>query len=171
MKIDIRKSPLENLNTDALVIFVAQKSARPEGGSKAAKTTVKSKDEKKSSGPKAYVEGVSKAIQARIQSSIDDGSLTGATNEVVLFRDASISGSRHLLAVGLGDEKAFGHEKLRQAGAAMVTALKSTKTKTVAVALDTLPHNSLEADLTVQALTEGALLADYSYSDLKENKG
>jgi leucyl aminopeptidase len=70
----------------------------------------------------------------------------------------------------LGDQKSFSHEKLRQAAAATVSALKSTKTKTVAVALDTLPHNSLSADMTVQAFTEGALLADYSYSELKENK-
>ena len=175
MKIDTKKSPLENLNTDVLVIFVAQKSSRDGEKTKAPKSTLKAalkltKDEKKPAASKAYVEGVSKAIQARIQTSIDDGSISGSANETVLFRDASVAGSRHLLAIGLGDQKSFNHEKLRQAAASMVSALKSTKVKTVSVALDTLPHNSLSADLTVQALTEGALLADYSYSELKESK-
>ncbi len=170
MKVEVRKSAIENLGTDTLVVFVAQRAA----GKNATKGKDPQKDAKKesktSSGSRAYVEGVSKALQSKIQASIDEGSLTGSANEVIFYRDAQLSGATHLLTVGLGNAKEFDHEHLRQATAAAVNALKSTKTKTFALAFDSLPHNSLAADLTVQALTEGALLADYSFSDYKEKK-
>ena len=172
MKIDTKKSPLENLNTDILVIFVAQRSG-PKAGRDSGKGTTKLKEEKKDTkngSSKAYVEGVSKAIQAKIQSALDDGSLAGAANETLLFRDAGVAGAKHLLTVGIGDQKQVTHEKLRQAAAAAVSAVRGSKAKTIAIGLDSLPHNSISADLTVQALTEGALLADYTYNELKESK-
>ncbi len=165
MKIETRKSPLENLGADALVVFVGQK---PEG-----KNNSKTKDGKKTDKPsssKAYVEGGTKAIQAKVQTAIDEGALSGGKNETVFFRDAALAGARHLLTVGLGDTKALDHENLRQAAAAMVSALKAQKVKSVALALDSLPHNSLSADQAVQALTEGALLADYAFVEYKEKK-
>ncbi len=162
MKVDIRKSGLENVSADALVVFVAKRSAGKNEGKLSAKkgsAVVKAK---------ASVEGVSKAIQAKIQTSLDDSTLSGAANETVLFRDASVGGARHLLTVGLGDTKSLTHETLRQAAAAVVGALKGLKVRTVAMAMDTLPHNSLNADLTVQALTEGALLASYKFDEFFE---
>ena len=172
MKIETRKSPLENLGTDALVVFVAQKASRAPEAKAAAKTTAKSSAKTaKVVGPaKAFVEGLSKAIQAKVQTAIDDGSISGANNESVLFRDAGLAGSRHLLVVGIGDQKDVTHERLRQASATVVNSLKGTKVKTVALALDSLPHNDLSGDLTVQALTEGALLASYAFVEFKENK-
>lgn len=162
MKVDIRKSGLENVAADALVVFVAKRSPSKNEGKMSAKKgapAVKAK---------ASVEGVSKAIQAKIQSALDDSTIAGGANETVLFRDAGIGGARHLLTVGLGDTKSLTHETLRQAAAAVVNALKGAKVRTVAIAMDTLPHNSLNADLTVQALTEGALLASYKFDEFFE---
>ena len=174
MKIDTKKSPLENLSTDSLVVFVAQKSARSiegnEKSGKLGKQAVKLDKDVKGGASKAYVEGVSKAIQAKVQMAIEDGSLSGAANDCVLFRDANLAGTRHLLVVGLGEQKQVTHEKLRQASASAINALKGTKTKSVSIALDSLPHNSLSADITVQALTEGAYLADYTFNEFKENR-
>jgi len=171
MKVEIKKSPLENLAADVLVVFVAQ---RPDGKNPpkpGAKAELKNSSKKKSeSSSKAYVEGVSKEIQAKIQTAIDDGTLTASTNETVFFRDAALSGTRHLLTIGLGQTKELDHENLRQAAASALNALKSAKAKSVVLAFDSLPHNSLSADLTVQAVTEGALLADYNFNEFKEKK-
>lgn len=163
LNVEVKRSSLENLGTDALVVFVAQ---RPDGKN-TGKTKSAKNDEK---GPKAFVEGVSKAIQQKVQGAIDDKSVSGSPNEVVLFRDAGLAGTRHLLTVGLGNAKEFGHEQLRQATAAAVNALKSAKVKSASLALDSLPHNSLSADVTIQAITEGAMLTSYEFSEFKEKK-
>jgi leucyl aminopeptidase len=167
--IEIKKSPLENLGVDTLVVFVAKK-ALPKGHVKGQGKDQSQKKISKSTGPKAFVEGVSKAIQAKIQACVEDGTISGATNETVLFRDAALGGARHLISVGLGETKAFDHEVLRQAAAAAMTAIKGAKSKSAAIALDSLPHNSLSADVTVQAITEGALLGNYGFSEFKESK-
>lgn len=168
MKIEIKKSPLENLDTDALVIFVAQRAEsknsakKPEKGEKSEKKAVPSS--------RAFVEGVSKAIASKLQTSIDDGALTACPNEITFFRDAGLAGSRHLVAIGLGSAKDLDHESLRQAAATAINALKGSKVKTVAFGLDSIPHTSLSADVTSQALTEGALLAEYAFVDFREKK-
>lgn len=169
MKVEVKKSPLENLDTDTLIVFVAQ---RPESknGTKGKDAQKHDKKNPKAPASRAYVEGVTKAIQAKIQNAIDEGSLNASPNEIVLFRDASLSGAKHLMTVGLGGAKGLDHENLRQAAAAAVNALKSSKAKKIAIAYDSIPHNSLSADTAVQALTEGALLANYAFNDFKEKK-
>lgn len=164
LKVDVKKSSLENLGVDALIVFVAQ---RPEGKS-ASKT--KTSKTAKPAGPKACIEGVTKAIQAKVQNAIDDGSLAASLNETIAFRDAGVAGVKHLLTVGLGNAKEFDHEQLRQATASAINALKGMKIKSAAIALDSLPHNSLNAELTIQSITEGALLTSYSFSEFKEKK-
>jgi leucyl aminopeptidase len=163
VKIEIKKSGLDNVASDVLVVFAAKRSA-----SKNAATKKAAKNAPPVSKTAANVEGVSKAIQAKIQSALDDSTISGGANETVLFRDAQIGGARHLLIVGLGEPRQLTHETLRQASAAVVNALKSAKVRTVALAFDTLPHNNLNADLTIQALTEGALLAEYAFNEYKE---
>ncbi|MES2856309.1 MAG: leucyl aminopeptidase [Bdellovibrionota bacterium] len=165
MKIEARKSALENLGVDTLVVFTTK---RAESGNKKKATQKSAKDVKAL--PKANVEGVSKALEAKILSSSEEGAISGGVNEAVLFRDTMLSGARHLLVVGLGEAKAMTHETLRQAAATAVNSLKGSKVKSVAFAMDSLPHNTLPADLTVQALTEGALLATYAFTDFKEKK-
>jgi leucyl aminopeptidase len=172
MKVEVRKSPLENLAADTLVVFVAQRPLSKNGGKKDEdkKVTKAGKKDEKPPASRAYIEGVTKAIQAKIQGAIDEGSLCATANETVFFRDAGLSGAKHLLTVGLGVAKEIDHENLRQAAASAVNALKSSKSKSLALAFDSLPHNSLAADVAVQAITEGAMLADYAFMDYKEKK-
>jgi leucyl aminopeptidase len=153
MKLEIRKSALENLGTDVLVVFATKVSNKSD-----------------SSKSKASVQLVSKAIQAKIQPALEQGALTGAANETVFFRDAATAGCHHLLVVGLGHSKHLTHEILRQAVASAFANLKSQKCKSAAIALDSLPPNSLDASLTTQAVSEGLLLGEYSFDELKEKK-
>ena len=157
MKIEIKKSSLDALGSDALVVFISKKAPS------------KSKDPNAAL-PRPNVQGVTKAIQAKLEAAADQGALTGAANETLLFREAGLSGARHLLAVGLGDARDLEHEALRQAAASAVAALKQAKCKSAAIALDSLPHNSLAADLTTQAITEGLTLANYAFTEFKQSK-
>jgi leucyl aminopeptidase len=167
MQIELKKSSLDNLGVDTLIVFVSKKNEekKPHSGkTKAEASTLKS------ASAKATVEGVTKSIQTKIQNAAEEGSIAGACQETVLFRDAQLGGARHLLTVGLGDIKSLTHETLRQAAASATHVLKQTKFKTAAIALDSLPHNDLSADVMVQALTEGALLGDYQYTEFKHDK-
>ena len=166
MKVELKKSNLENLGVDALVVFVSKRVAGKNEG-KGAKNAKKAAPQ--AAAPKATLEGVSKAIQSKIQVSLDDSTISGSVNEALLFRDAGVAGVRHVITIGLGDPKTMTHETLRQAAATAVNHARSAKARTLALAMDTLPHNSLDADLTVQALTEGAHLADYSFNEFKES--
>ncbi len=158
MKLEIKKSSLENLGVDTLVVFVSKQPAAKK----------KKASSKKDDLPHVHASGVSKAIHAKIDSAASQGAFSGASNECVFFRDAHLSGAKHLLIVGLGLEKSFDHEVLRQAAASALGNLKAQKTKTAALAFDSLPHNSLSGDVITQALTEGFLLSDYSFTDFKK---
>lgn len=167
MKIEIKKSSLDNLGTDAVVVFASKAKAN-----KAAKGTKKSSTKSAvESKATALVEGIGKAMQAKVQSSIDQGLITGAASETMFFRDAGVAGSQHLVVVGVGSAEKFNHEVLRQAVASAHGVLKSNKVKSVSIVLDSLPHNSIGGDVTTQAVAEGMRMASYSFDELKEKKG
>ena len=158
MKFEVRKSSLENLDVETLVVFA----------SKPSKTKAKKANAKKGETPQLHVAGVSKALHAKIDSAVAQGVFTGASSDCVFFRDAHLSGAKHLMLIGLGSEKDFEHEALRKAAASVLSGLKAQKSRTAALAFDSLPHNSLSGDVITQALTEGFLLSDYSFADFKK---
>lgn len=160
MKLEIKKSSLENLGVDTLVVFASKQASE-----KTNKTNSK-KDSKKDESPQVHVSGVSKAIHAKIDSAVLQGAFTGS--DCVFFRDAHLSGAKHLLVVGLGLEKNFDPEVIRAAAATALGNLKAQKSKTAAIAFDSLPHNSLSGDIITQALTEGFILSDYAFTDFKK---
>src|SRR6476620_7178053 len=111
MKIEIKKSTLDNLGTDAVVVFASKAKANKEAkGTK--KNSAKSAGESKVT---ALVEGVGKALQAKVQGSVEQGVITGGASETMFFRDAGLAGAQHLVVVGVGNSENFTHEVLRQA--------------------------------------------------------
>lgn len=171
MKFEIVKSSLEQLNTDLVVIFTSKKSESKSDKSKPAdKNSKKNSAGASKDGSKVLVDGVSKAVQVKLMTAAEDGSVTGAATECVLFRDANLAGARHILAVGLGDGKNLDGEALRQAAATAFNGAKGAKVKSIALAMDSLPHTSLAADIVMQAMTEGLALSAYSFSDYKTGK-
>ncbi len=168
MKFEIKKSNLEQLTTDLLVIFTSKKSESKGDKSK----TGEGKKKKDSAGDssKVLIEGVSKALLVKLAAGTEDGSITGATSECVLFRDAGLSGARHILAIGLGDAKNLDGETLRQAAATAYGGAKSAKVRNIAIAMDSLPHTALQADVVTQSITEGLLLSAYSFNEYKTGK-
>ncbi len=178
MKFEIVKSNLENLTTDLLVIFTSRKSeSKSESKSDKGKTSGGKNDLKKKKNAsdgggssKVLIEGVSKALQGKLAAGAEDGTISGTMSESVLFRDANLSGARHILTVGLGSAKELDGETLRQAAAAVYGGAKGAKVKNIAIAMDSLPQTSMAADDVLQSMSEGLLLSAYSFSEFKTAK-
>lgn len=166
MKIEVKKSSLESLKSETLVVFLSQKETK----SKTKKATSSKSKSANTTTTVAIAEGVSKAILAKIQPAIDNGTFKATQNEALFFRDSGLTGAKHLLAIGLGSAKSLTAETLRQASATAVSTLKANKSKSASIAIDTLPHHSLSAETTLQSLTEGAVLTSYNFSEFKSQK-
>ncbi len=102
-----------------------------------------------------------------LNESIQDGLVTGKLLEVSVFREFEYMQYRHLVVIGLGKEKKFENESLRQAIACANDAVKSLKAKEVAVDLDGVIYSKSNSASQIQALVEGLLLSDYSFDELK----
>jgi leucyl aminopeptidase len=162
--VSLEKGSLEGVKADALLVFISKRSDRKVEKEKGA-------DKKKAgSAAQISVHGLPKPLMERCQLAAESGSVTGATNEVVLFRDANLGAARHLVMVGLGAAADLTHEGIRQAVASGVAATRTAKAKSVAIALDSIPHTTSTADVIVQALVEGAVLGAYSFDEFKEKK-
>lgn len=110
---------------------------------------------------------IEKDLNEVFQDSLDDKSVTGASGEVVFFREANLNQYRHVLLVGLGAKTALNSEIVRQAGAAFYKSTKTEKLSEVFVHVDSLSSNKKELYQYVKAFSEGIGLASYSFDDFK----
>ncbi len=171
MKFEIVKSNLDQIQADLLVVFTSKLAAKKsESKSDKSKTAKKKNSEAdKGDSSKVVMAGLTKNLEAKLIAGSEDGSLSGAAAESVLFRNVGV-GARHVLCVGLGDLKSFDAESVRQAAATACAGAKSAKAKKVAIAFDSLPDTGVGPDAAIQALTEGLSLASYAFTDYKSGK-
>lgn len=109
-----------------------------------------------------------KEINKIFENSITEKMITGATNEVVLFREANLNEFRNVFVVGLGEKSKMTNETVRQAGAALIKEAKSSKMNEVFVGIDSLTASKKDLVEYVQAFVEGMYLASYSFDELKK---
>lgn len=147
--VTVEKTKLEAVAAETLVVFATTKA------------DAKAKKDKGSN-----ILGVAKEVQEKLTSG---RAVSGAAQECVLFREFGFGQSKNILVVGLGDTKSITAEALRQAAAVAMGGLKSSKSTSAALALDSIP-GSLAADVVAQAITEGLLLGAYSFSEFKTGK-
>jgi leucyl aminopeptidase len=107
-------------------------------------------------------------LDARLKSAIESRELSSKAQESVLFRDIEFNGFRHVVVVGLGENQ--DHETFRQAGATIHGHIKALKANDVTVAVDAALTEKRKAAKNVQGLTEGILLSDYNFDELKTKK-
>lgn len=105
----------------------------------------------------------------KYDSLVKEKSLAGKALETVVVRATDYHGFQNVVFVGLGEEKKLDHEHVRQGAAAAFEAIKALKTKEAAIYFDKV---SAARDLAanVKALTEGLLLASYTFDQLKSKK-
>lgn len=166
MKLELVKSSFEHTSADLVVVFATKSAAKAAG----AASDKKQKDAK----PKVSIDGLGKSgnvlVTEKVAAAIEDGSLTGAASEFVLFRDAKVGQARHLAIVGLGESKEVDAEVIRQAVATAFNGGKSAKVKSIAFMMESVETNSLSPEVVMQAAGEGAALASYSFNEFKSGK-
>ena len=94
--------------------------------------------------------------------------ITGGKKEFTLFRNASILGFTNVAVVGLGKE--VNAEAARVAGAVAYQGVKANRIANSQWNLEGLLKGTRDDAALLQGLTEGALLSDYDYKDLKSKK-
>ncbi len=145
---------LSDLNGKAVVFFSRPSSSEKKG--KEAKTS-----------PATITE---KEVSKIFANSLEDKMITGAANEMVSFREANLNDFRHVIVAGLGADKTRTSENVRQLGAALCKELKAIKCDEAFVHFDGLTTNKKEAADYMRAFVEGAMLASYTFDDLKTKK-
>ncbi len=108
-----------------------------------------------------------KDINGIFEVSIEEKMITGAKNEVILFREANLNDFRNVFIVGIGEKAKATAETLRQAAAALVKEAKASKMEEVFVGLDSLTTSKKDMATYLQAFVEGLHLAAYSFDELK----
>ncbi len=88
---------------------------------------------------------------------------SGAGGETMLLHGHGKSSPERILIVGLGKEKDFCLDKLRQVASEAVKYLTQKQLGTFVVGLGLVPVKKEPLTQSIQAVAEGVLLADYSY--------
>ncbi len=99
--------------------------------------------------------------------SIEEKMITGAKNEVILFREANLNDFRNVFIVGIGDKTKATAETIRQSAAALIKEAKASKMEEVFVGLDSLTTSKKDMATYLQAFVEGLHLASYTFDELK----
>jgi leucyl aminopeptidase len=115
-------------------------------------------------GPQGLVKAVDCVLKGIITEVIADEEFGGKTAETLAVHTHGKLGANRVLIVGLGDKKDFCAETVRRAIAAAVRYADKVNATEIR---STLLANGLAASEASQAMTEGALLADYTYLNWK----
>lgn len=122
----------------------------------------------KSNADKTKAAKISHADTAKaLQVSLDEKLISGASSEVISFREARFLGFRNVISLGVGADAKLDHEVVRQAAAALWKEIKNLKTTEVFVHFDGLTANKKQLAEYTQAFVEGLHLASYSFDELK----
>lgn len=147
MIINLIARPIQNINCSTLVAFSKSTSQKE----KKAEVTLKD-------------------LHNKLHSSLEDKLITGAANEVTVFRELGYLGYRHVVIVGLGNSSEINPEKIRRAAAAAYDALKNLKVSEAALHFDGITTSMTQAPGFMKAFIEGLHLANYSFEELKSKK-
>lgn len=107
-------------------------------------------------------------LAKRLKNAIDDQEVSGKAQDHVLFRDIDFNGFRHVAVVGLGEK--YDAETIRQVASTIHGAVKASKAKDATIHFDGIPAGKKDAAHFLQALTEGFILTDYAFDELKSKK-
>ncbi|HEX4924157.1 MAG TPA: leucyl aminopeptidase [Bdellovibrionales bacterium] len=149
---NIKLSSLQNIKPQLAIVFVSQGGAQ----------------KKKVNGATSLAGPAS--FQDRLSALAEDKFFEGKSSEAYCVRDANLDGFRHVLFVGLGDEKKITLESLRRGAATAYKTAKAHKAASVGLLLPNSWPKGLDAPDAVAAITEGAGLAAYTFDTLKSKK-
>jgi leucyl aminopeptidase len=140
----IAANPAE-IDTECLVVFALDHSAKSQGGN--------SKDKPE---PRLAVKDA--ALEKAVADLVSSGEVTGKAYETALLHRPQGLKAKRLLVVGAGKAKSFGHAEVRKAAGSAIRALKPKTIKSCAFVVPDLASGAEDA---VRTIVEGALVADF----------
>jgi leucyl aminopeptidase len=158
MKITLSTSAPSQLDTECLVVAVADTAEKSDNGA--------------NDKPKPQLLTDDATIAAAAADLIASGEVTGKSMETSLLHKPAGLKAKRLLLIGAGKVKTFGQSEVRKIAGAAVRSLKAKDLKTFAIAVPTT--TSVSDESAVKAIVEGAYVGsfdpDYYKSDRKEQK-
>jgi leucyl aminopeptidase len=151
--VHVKLSSLQTIKPQLSVVFVTQTTST--GKKKETSTNVWG-------GPAGFRECLTRLAENKF--------FEGKKGESYCLREANIDGFRHILFVGLGDEKKINAENLRRAGASAYKAAKSQKASTAGLLIPNSWPKGLDAATFAAAVTEGIEMGSYVFNSLKSKK-
>ncbi len=110
--------------------------------------------------------GKSKYAASIFKQASKEGLFKGKEKEILFLPYQAAHHSKHLLLVGLGSTKGINHQSYRQASGVAYKALSKKGLKSAGIDLATVK----ESHDVVRAITEGVLLAQYSFDHYKQKQ-
>ncbi len=140
MQIAARGGAAERVVADALALGIFEGTQRPSGAAQA----------------------VDKAAGGSIRELLKSGDFTGKAGQVAVLYPTSGKLAR-ILVVGLGSEKSFDAERVRQAAGSAVTRARQLGVKTLATVVHGAGKGGLDPAEAAQAVVEGSILGNYVF--------
>lgn len=113
-----------------------------------------------------FVQQLDQQLSGFIADLMKDEEFTGKAKETLLVHTHHRIPAKRVLLIGIGKKDDVTIEVARRMSASIILAAKSIKAKRIVIALDPLMHlqkgDAAKAE-SAQAITEGALLADYQF--------
>jgi leucyl aminopeptidase len=158
MKITLSTSAPSQLDTECLVVVVADTAEKSDNGA--------------NDKPKPQLLTDDAAITSAVADLIASGEVTGKAMEMALLHKPAGLKAKRLLLIGAGKAKTFGQSDVRKIAGTAVRSVKAKDLKTFALVVPTTA--SVSDDDAVKAIVEGAYVGsfdpDYYKSDRKEQK-
>lgn len=146
MNISIRKGFLENQEADLLIVNEFSEWKKFGGATKS----------------------VDDALQGRLRKIAKEEGFKGKMGETLLIRAFGEFPAKRILLVGLGDQKSFSPQVIREVSAVAYKAAKKMKAKQVVSILHGAGAGKQPAAECGRAQVEGVLLGDYEFNKLKK---
>jgi leucyl aminopeptidase len=139
LRIEVTKADILTIETDAIVVYIYEKSDDLDG----------------------IVAGADKALDEAISGLIKNGEINGKHGEITMVYTLGKLPSPRLAIVGLGKREELATDKVRNAIADACRTLKKSGAKKLATAV--ISDSDLKAQDVAQALSEGATLGLYEF--------
>ena len=117
--------------------------------------------------PSGATGAVNKALSGMISEVIASGELTGKLNETVTLQTRGMIPARRVIVVGLGKDKDFNLDRVRQVTGASVRAARKAKARTVVSIVHGAGIGGLMPNEAARCVTEGAALTAYGFREYK----
>ncbi len=148
MDIRVKKGDFRVENTDVLVVYTFQEKLAWTG----------------------MIALVDEASDGRLTNIKKEENFTGKSGQILWARPDGKIPAKRILVIGLGKQEDVTLETLRSAAAISLQAVKSSSAKTLLTLLDTSWIKDGSVREMAHAMTEGVLLADYSFGRYKKQK-